>query len=40
MRDWCKNISEKTNMKWRYKRVDQVDFDGKQVSTLEDLVAQ
>lgn len=35
---WCERISAKTGTVWRYKRIDQMDFDGRTPTMLADLV--
>ncbi len=37
MRVWCDRISAKTGSVWRYKRIDQSDFDGTAPTRLADL---
>lgn len=37
MRLWCERISAKTGATWRYKRIDQSDFDGIVLAQLADL---
>lgn len=39
MRDWCKRVSSLTGTTWRYKRVNQSDFDAKSPQTFEELFA-
>jgi len=39
MRDWCERISDLTAMTWKFKRVNQSDFDRKDLQTLEQLLA-
>lgn len=34
---WCKNISAKTGNEWRYKRIDQSEFDAARCTRLADL---
>ncbi len=37
MRIWCDRISAKTGTRWRYKRIDQSDFDGTAPTRLAEL---
>jgi len=38
MHDWCERISEQTGRAWRYRRVNQTEFDGPSAGTLARLV--
>jgi len=37
MRSWCKRVSEETSQKWRYQRVNQTEFDGKNPVSLKEI---
>lgn len=39
IREWCKRITEKTGVTWRYVRVDQLDFDTGTHLLLQDITA-
>ncbi len=36
--DWCDRVSAATGVVWRYVRINQVDFDGRKLINLEQLV--
>jgi len=38
MRVWCERVSAKTGSVWRYKRIDQAQFESRAASTLADLL--
>jgi len=38
IQQWCTHISGETGTTWRFIRVNQVDFDGRRASTLNDLL--
>jgi len=38
MAEWCRRVSEKTGDDWRFKRIDQVGFDGQKPKTLAEAV--
>ena len=35
--EWCERIAEGTGTAWRYRRVDQADFDAQKPTTFADL---
>ena len=37
MIDWCARISEATGERWRYERVNQIDFDARRPKSLRDI---
>ena len=37
--DWCARVSQATGTKWRYVRINQVDFDGRTPARLGDIVS-
>ena len=40
IQNWCKNVSIQTGTRWRYIRVNQVDFEKIRVSRFEDLLGE
>jgi len=38
IQQWCAHVSEETGTRWHFIRVNQVDFDGRRASTLNDLL--
>jgi type III restriction enzyme len=40
IKDWCRNVSEQTSIRWRYIRVNQADFETLEVSSFEELLRQ
>ena len=38
IRDWCERISSETSNRWRYKRVNQGEFDGIKFATFAEAV--
>jgi type III restriction enzyme len=38
IRDWCQRISEATVSTWRYTRVNQIEFDSRKPTALQDLL--
>ena len=39
IRDWCERITHETGTQWRYRRVNQSEFDGKKLKTFGEAVA-
>ncbi len=39
IRDWCERITHQTRTPWRYCRVNQMDFDGKNLKSFAEAVA-
>lgn len=37
--DWCERIARETGTQWRYRRVNQLAFDGKKLMTFAEAVA-
>jgi type III restriction enzyme len=40
MNDWCERITERIGQPWRFKRIDQVQFNKRKPTTLTDLVEE
>ena len=38
MNTWCERVSAATGTVWRFKRINQIDFDGAKLASLGDLV--
>mgnify|MGYP000694254870 CR=1 FL=1 len=39
MEDWCRRVTEQVRQQWRFKRVNQTDFDARRASTLAEVTA-
>ncbi len=40
IQDWCERITQSTNRRWRYMRVNQATFDGRGARTLEEVLTR